>query len=387
MAEVGQRLRSGACRLSALRHSQGRPVCTGENTGSPLVNGSFTYSRIKDDSTQDQHEGQSVTRKRATQRKSGKLSSVRTSESEQENETGTHLELDSFHHIRFVQTHENLQALKAVLFLSARLQPHCKEKLLLGRMTAWTRGAVSLCPDTFRSPEQLRAFCSVILILAEQVSEGPGCKQRLRHKKLHYDNLHTSTTSRNYSWRSDGGSKDTPLLYRSKTAYYDTLKVTPAATQSQIKTAYYKQSFIYHPDKNPGSKEATQRFSEISEAYTVLGNKILRRKYDRGILSQSDLQNAGRPSSKESTSRSTGSPQQQQQYRARKFSQTGGKIMFDFDAFYRAHYGEQLQREKYMRARKEQQEKLRKKQESVIGVNVVVALAMAGLMLFSVSRL
>uniref|UniRef100_A0A673BB84 J domain-containing protein n=1 Tax=Sphaeramia orbicularis TaxID=375764 RepID=A0A673BB84_9TELE len=67
-------------------------------------------------------------------------------------------------------------------------------------------------------------------------------------------------------------------------SYYDILKVSPSATQSQIKSAYYKQSFIYHPDKNAGSEEAKQMFAEISEAYTVLGNITLRRKYDRGIL-------------------------------------------------------------------------------------------------------
>uniref|UniRef100_A0A3B5AEB0 J domain-containing protein n=1 Tax=Stegastes partitus TaxID=144197 RepID=A0A3B5AEB0_9TELE len=50
-------------------------------------------------------------------------------------------------------------------------------------------------------------------------------------------------------------------MIKSKTAYYDILKVSPSATQSQIKTAYYKQSFIYHPDKNPGSNEAIQYFT------------------------------------------------------------------------------------------------------------------------------
>uniref|UniRef100_A0A3B5RC39 J domain-containing protein n=1 Tax=Xiphophorus maculatus TaxID=8083 RepID=A0A3B5RC39_XIPMA len=53
-----------------------------------------------------------------------------------------------------------------------------------------------------------------------------------------------------------------------KTAYYDILKVSPRATQSQVKTAYYKQSFIYHPDKNPGSKEATF-FSPLYTEYVI----------------------------------------------------------------------------------------------------------------------
>lgn len=172
--------------------------------------------------------------------------------------------------------------------------------------------------------------------------------------------------------------------------YYDILRVSPSATQAQIKTAYYKQSFIYHPDKNPEDKEANVRFSKISEAYAVLGNISLRRKYDRGILSQSDL--SGRPSSKETPSRSTGSPHQQQhQYRARRFSQAGGKTMYDFDAFYQAHYGEQLQREKDMRARKQHMEELQKqrykkwKEGKMIEGTVVVVLAMAALLFVNIS--
>uniref|UniRef100_A0A3P8UL44 J domain-containing protein n=1 Tax=Cynoglossus semilaevis TaxID=244447 RepID=A0A3P8UL44_CYNSE len=46
-------------------------------------------------------------------------------------------------------------------------------------------------------------------------------------------------------------------LYKTKTGYYDVLGVSSSATQAQIKTAYYKQSFIYHPDRNSGSEEAT----------------------------------------------------------------------------------------------------------------------------------
>uniref|UniRef100_A0A3B3UWH9 J domain-containing protein n=1 Tax=Poecilia latipinna TaxID=48699 RepID=A0A3B3UWH9_9TELE len=66
-------------------------------------------------------------------------------------------------------------------------------------------------------------------------------------------------------------------LYKTKTGYYDVLEVPTTATKAQIKTAYYKQSFAFHPDRNPGSAEATDRFSEISEAYTVLGDKVLRK--------------------------------------------------------------------------------------------------------------
>lgn len=390
MAEVGQRLGSGAYRLSALRSSQSRPASTGESPGSVLVNCRFSDSRIKEESTQDQREVQPGTKSGAAQRKSEKLSRVRTSKSQQENGTlrcAESLVLDSTRFIWFVKTRESLRDPTAALDLSPRLPPLLQEKLLLGRRTSWTRRAVSLHPDTFRSPQQLRAFCTVLFILAEQGSERPGCG--LRRSKLHPD---TFTAGRNYSWRSGRSSKDAPLLYRSRTAYYDILKVSPGATQSQIKTAYYKQSFIYHPDKNPGNEDAAQRFCEISEAYTVLGSISLRRQYDRGILSQSDAHSAGRPSSKETTSRPTGAPHQQHQHRARRFSQAGGKTMFDFDAFYQAHYGEQLEREKAMRARKQHMEDKQKenfnkwKQGKMIEMTVAMLLAMAGLLFAKLSR-
>lgn len=399
MAEVGQRLCSGAYRLSALRNSHSLPVCSGESPGPLLVNCTPSDSRVREGSTQDQREVRP--KRRATQRKSAKLSRVRTV-SQRENgalRCATSLDLCSTHFSGFVQTRETLQAYKTALYLSARLQPLLHEKLLPGRMTSWTRGAVSIHPDTFRHHQQLRALCTVIFILVEQGSERPGCLLRLRCLKLHPETLQVSTTSRSYSWKSDSSSMDAPPLYRSRTAYYDILKVSPGAAQSQIKTAYYKQSFIYHPDKNPGNKAATQRFSEISEAYTVLGNISLRKKYDRGILSQSDIQNAGRPSSKETMSRSTGSPQQQHQqhhqqhhHSARRFSQAGEKTKFDFDAFYQAHYGEQLRRERDMRARKQYMEEQKKenfrkwKQAKMIELTAVMVLAMAGMIFVNLTR-
>ncbi|XP_051253648.1 dnaJ (Hsp40) homolog, subfamily C, member 30b [Dicentrarchus labrax] len=390
MAEVGQRLGSGAYRLSALRNSQGRPVCTGESPGSLLVNCSFSDSRIKEKPAAEQRESQPVAKSRATQRESKKLYRVTTSESQQVNGTlpcAASLELDSPRFTGFPHTRESLQAYRTALYLSARLQP----LLLPGRLTSWTRGAVSVHPDAFTSPQQLRAFCTVLFILAERGSERPGCGLRLRRLKLHPDTSQASAT-RSYSWRSNRRTQDAPLLYRSRTAYYDVLKVSPGATQSQIKTAYYKQSFIHHPDKNPGNEEATLHFSVISEAYTVLGNITLRKKYDRGILSQSDIQSAGRPPSKETTSRPTGSPHQQQhhQHRAYRFSHTGGKVRFDFDAFYQAHYGEQLQRERDMKARKQQlqeeyKEKIAKRRQvKLIEMTVAMLLTMAGLILVNI---
>lgn len=154
---------------------------------------------------------------------------------------------------------------------------------------------------------------------------------------------------RTYSRNS--GKTSQQALFRSKTAYYDILEITPNATQAQIKTAYYKQSFVYHPDRNAGSEEAAQMFTQISEAYTVLGSISLRKKYDKGILSNSDLQTAGKPSGKVDFS----VPQKKSTRVATRFS--SGKPVFDFDQFYKSHYGEQLERERMLRWRKEQRQK------------------------------
>uniref|UniRef100_A0A8B9BN42 DnaJ homolog subfamily C member 30, mitochondrial n=1 Tax=Anser brachyrhynchus TaxID=132585 RepID=A0A8B9BN42_9AVES len=77
---------------------------------------------------------------------------------------------------------------------------------------------------------------------------------------------------------------------------YEVLGVPPTATQAQIKTAYYEQSFRYHPDRNAGSAAAAERFAAVSEAYLVLGSAALRRKYDRGVLSREDVRGAPKPS-------------------------------------------------------------------------------------------
>src|SRR5919108_3044991 len=66
-----------------------------------------------------------------------------------------------------------------------------------------------------------------------------------------------------------------------KRDYYDVLGVKRSATDKEIKKAYRRLAREHHPDLNPGNKEAERRFKEISEAYHVLSNAELRKKYDQ----------------------------------------------------------------------------------------------------------
>lgn len=67
----------------------------------------------------------------------------------------------------------------------------------------------------------------------------------------------------------------------SKRDYYDTLGVGKQATADEMKKAYRKLAIQYHPDKNPGDKEAEDKFKEAAEAYEVLSNPDKKAKYDR----------------------------------------------------------------------------------------------------------
>jgi molecular chaperone DnaJ len=64
--------------------------------------------------------------------------------------------------------------------------------------------------------------------------------------------------------------------------YYKILGVGKNATDEEIKKAYRKLARKYHPDRNPGDKQAEERFKEISQAHDVLSDPDKRKEYDRG---------------------------------------------------------------------------------------------------------
>lgn len=141
-----------------------------------------------------------------------------------------------------------------------------------------------------------------------------------------------STLVRLYSTKQD-------VKYKN---HYDVLKITPYATQSEIKSAYYKLSLQYHPDKNK-SDYAKQKFQDISDAYEVLSNHEQRKIYDRHIIvHQQTVTNI-----KESRHRG-------QLY-------TGATKIYNFDAWTDAHYGKQFEKEYIRRSNYRNNEKINKK--------------------------
>lgn len=67
----------------------------------------------------------------------------------------------------------------------------------------------------------------------------------------------------------------------SKRDYYEVLGVGKNASDDEIKKAYRKLAVKYHPDRNPGDKEAETKFKEINEAHEVLSDKQKRARYDQ----------------------------------------------------------------------------------------------------------
>eukprot|EP00112_Aurelia_sp_Birch-Aquarium-sp1_P026831 Seg976.6 transcript_id=Seg976.6/GoldUCD/mRNA.D3Y31 product="Chaperone protein DnaJ" protein_id=Seg976.6/GoldUCD/D3Y31 len=112
---------------------------------------------------------------------------------------------------------------------------------------------------------------------------------------------------------------------RYTTDYYGALRVSSKATPSQIKTAYYKLSLIYHPDKNNGTAESQAKFATISEAYHVLSDSTRRKNYDRALVKDVSHQRFD--------------PEV-----LRKHRNSNLEYRDSFDEWTRAHYGSEFQR-------------------------------------------
>ncbi|HEY8464380.1 MAG TPA: DnaJ domain-containing protein [Bacillota bacterium] len=70
--------------------------------------------------------------------------------------------------------------------------------------------------------------------------------------------------------------------------YYEILGVTPSTTKEELKKAFRKLARQYHPDLNPGNREAEAQFKLINEAYNTLSDDSLKAAYDRKLEGKID---------------------------------------------------------------------------------------------------
>lgn len=123
--------------------------------------------------------------------------------------------------------------------------------------------------------------------------------------------------------------------------YYKILGVDKNADEKEIKKAYRKLAREYHPDVNPGNKQAEARFKEANEAYEVLGDADKRQKYDRLGANWNAFQSAGRDPSgfdwSQWTTAGSGGPRVNMQYGDLNdlFGQGGG----GFSEFFQSIFG------------------------------------------------
>ncbi|GFT57187.1 dnaJ subfamily B member 12 [Nephila pilipes] len=114
-------------------------------------------------------------------------------------------------------------------------------------------------------------------------------------------------------------------------SHYASLGIDSTASQKDIKSAYYKLSVKFHPDKNDGSKESIEKFREITEAYEVLGNPERKKAYDEDFRTRPYYHGFER----------NGFSQRTGQYYG-KTPRSGKDKYYNYDEHYRQHYAEYM---------------------------------------------
>ncbi|KYM98316.1 Chaperone protein dnaJ 2 [Cyphomyrmex costatus] len=119
--------------------------------------------------------------------------------------------------------------------------------------------------------------------------------------------------------------------------HYDTLNINPHATQNEVKSAYYKLTLQYHPDKNK-SEYAKQKFQDISEAYKVLSNYEQRKIYDQDTMLRRQPE-------------ATVTQEPVFNYKDKVYS--GSSKFYNYDVWIQEHYGKQLYESRFRRQKYE----------------------------------
>ena len=157
--------------------------------------------------------------------------------------------------------------------------------------------------------------------------------------------------------------------------HYKTLGLSSKATQSEIKSAYYKLSKVFHPDVNGQNEEAAVKFRQITAAYEVLGNIKLRKMYDRGLLPRESTFYPD-TTGEDFEEKKPSSPYK----RTRSQPMTGRTEHYNFDEWARLHYGYAMNRKQTAKASKAAQEAQRIDLKAESQTDKLLALVVIGIL-------
>ncbi|OQR74062.1 dnaJsubfamily C member 30-like [Tropilaelaps mercedesae] len=144
-------------------------------------------------------------------------------------------------------------------------------------------------------------------------------------------------------------------------SYYDILEVPENCSANEIKSAFYRLSMKFHPDRNANRPEAVESFRTVSEAYQVLSNQQSREQYDTNVLGLRNAQNKSNINV---------------QHRPRRPPPTGRSHIYNFDEFYRQHYGPTLERDQKL---KQQYQNYKERRDRLPEINTAILWLVCGL--------